>query len=216
MGGGRERPVMHAEQAGSLRDGSAPGEPVDAGPRREVRLPGEMSMWVFVLGDMVIFAMYFIVYMVERSREPAVFLASQRDLNQNIGLVNTVLMLTSSWFVARSVLAARAGKRQQTIRLVEAGGLCGVLFILLKIYEWWSVISHGHTVATNEFLTWYFILTGVHLIHVVVGLIILTVVLRDLRRPLPYRVSLVESGATFWHMVDLLWIVIFALIYVMR
>jgi nitric oxide reductase NorE protein len=86
----------------------------------------------------------------------------------------------------------------------------------LKAYEWWAEISHGHTVATDQFFTWYFILTGVHLIHVVVGLIILTVVLRDLRRPLPYRVSLVESGATFWHMVDLVWIVIFALIYVMR
>ncbi len=114
-------------------------------------------MWVFVLGDMVIFAMYFIVYMVERGRQPAVFLASQQDLNQNIGLINTLLMLTSSWFVARSVLAARAGKRQQTVRLVEAGALCGVLFILVKIYEWWSEISHGHTLVTNEFFTWYFI-----------------------------------------------------------
>jgi nitric oxide reductase NorE protein len=207
---------MGFEQTASVRDNSTPEQAVDAVCGREVRLPGEMSMWVFVLGDMVIFAMYFIVYMVERAREPAVFLASQQDLNQNIGLLNTVLMLTSSWFVARSVLAARSGNRQQTIRLVEAGGLCGILFILLKAYEWWAEISHGHTVATDQFFTWYFILTGVHLIHVVVGLIILTVVLRDLRRPLPYRVSLVESGATFWHMVDLVWIVIFALIYVMR
>ena len=173
-------------------------------------------MWVFVLGDMVIFAIYFIVYMIERAREPRLFLASQQHLNQNIGLANTLLMLTSSWFVARAVLAARAGNRQRTVRLIVAGGGCGVLFILLKIYEWWSEIGHGHTVATNDFFTWYFILTGVHLIHVVLGLIILTIVLRDLRRPLPYRVSLVESGATFWHMVDLLWIVIFALVYVMR
>ncbi len=207
---------MPAEQARSLRDVPTPEGPVDGGPRNEVHLPGETSMWVFVLGDMVIFAMYFVVYLIQRSREPVIFLASQQHLNQNIGLANTLLMLTSSWFVARSVLAARAGNRQRTVRLMVAGGLCGVLFVLLKIYEWWSEISLGHTVATNEFFTWYFILTGVHLIHVLLGLFILTIVLRDLRRPLPYRVSLVESGATFWHMVDLLWIVIFALIYVMR
>jgi nitric oxide reductase NorE protein len=181
-----------------------------------MRLPGETSMWVFVLGDMVIFAMYFIVYMVERSREPAVFLASQQHLNQNIGLADTLVLLASSWFVARGVLAARAGTREQALRLTVAGGLCGVLFILLKVYEWWSEIHHGHTLASNEFFTFYFVLTGVHLIHVVLGLIILTIVLRDLRRLTPIRVSLVESGATFWHMVDLLWVVIFALIYVMR
>ena len=204
---------MEPDQAGSV--GTAP-QPAADGRRAEVRLPGETSMWVFVLGDMVIFAMYFLVYMVERAREPAVFLASQQQLNQNIGLLDTLVLLASSWFVARSVLAARAGSRELAIRLTLAGGACGVLFIRLKVYEWWSEIHHGHTVATNMFFTFYFVLTGVHLIHVVLGLIILTIVLRDLRRPVPYRVSLVESGATFWHMVDLLWIVIFALIYVMR
>jgi nitric oxide reductase NorE protein len=204
---------MEPDPAGSV--GTAP-QPAADGRRAEVRLPGETSMWVFVLGDMVIFAMYFLVYMVERAREPAVFLASQQQLNQNIGLLDTLVLLASSWFVARSVLAARAGSRELAIRLTLAGGACGVLFIGLKVYEWWSEIHHGHTVATNMFFTFYFVLTGVHLIHVVLGLIILTIVLRDLRRPVPYRVSLVESGATFWHMVDLLWIVIFALIYVMR
>jgi nitric oxide reductase NorE protein len=204
---------MAPEPAGTVQ--ADPGPHLDAG-RPEPRLPGESSMWVFVLGDMVIFAMYFVVYMVERAREPAIFLASQQHLNQNIGLANTLVLLASSWFVARAVLAARAGARELAIRLTVAGGLCGVLFIVLKGFEWWGEISHGHTVTSNQFFTFYFILTGVHLLHVVLGLIILVVVVRDLRRPLPYRMSLVESGATFWHMVDLLWIVLFALIYVMR
>src|ERR1022692_2046480 len=75
----------------------------------EWRLPGEGSMWLFVLGDMIIFATYFIIYMVERARQPALFLASQQHLNQTIGLIDTLVLLASSWFVARAVLASRSG-----------------------------------------------------------------------------------------------------------
>jgi nitric oxide reductase NorE protein len=184
--------------------------------RNEVHLPGDMSMWVFVLGDMVIFGVYFIIFMVERTRQRSVFLASQQHLNQNIGLINTLVMVASSWFVARAVLAARSGDHRRASKLITGGGLCGVVFILMKIVEWSLEISHGFTLPKNDFFTFYFMLTGVHLLHVVIGLIILGIVLRELRSPTLRRVSMVEAGATFWHMVDLLWIVLFALVYVMR
>jgi nitric oxide reductase NorE protein len=181
-----------------------------------VRLPGEASMWVFVLGDMVIFGVYFIIFMVERTRQRSLFLASQQHLNQNIGLINTLVMVASSWFVARAVLAARAGDHGRASRFIVGGGLCGVSFILIKIVEWSLEISRGFTLPKNDFFTFYFMLTGVHLLHVVMGLVILGIVLRELRIPTLRRMSMVESGATFWHMVDLLWIVLFALVYVMR
>ena len=173
-------------------------------------------MWVFVLGDMVIFGVYFIIFMVERTRQPGVFLESQQHLNQNIGLVNTLLMIASSWLVARAVRAARTGDHNRAIRLITGGGLCGVVFILLKAVEWSLEISHGYTLPKNDFFTFYYMLTGVHLLHVVIGLIILGIVLRELRTPALRRISMVEAGASFWHMVDLLWIVLFALVYVMR
>jgi nitric oxide reductase NorE protein len=102
------------------------------------------------------------------------------------------------------------------VRLTVWGGLCGVAFILIKAYEWSSEISQGLTFPSNDFFMFYYMLTGVHLFHVVLGLVILGVVFRELHNPKCRRVSMVETGATYWHMVDLLWVIIFALVYVMR
>ncbi|UXA16680.1 cytochrome c oxidase subunit 3 [Mycobacterium sp. SMC-4] len=172
-------------------------------------------MWVMVLGDMVIFAGYFVVYMIYRTMNSAEFMAAQQHLDINIGVVNTVILLTSSWFMARSVLSARAGDHRHAIKMVYAGGLGGVLFIVFKCSEWYAKISAGHTNA-DLFYSFYYVITGVHLVHVLLGLIVMGVVIRELRNPGRRRVSMVESGAVYWHMVDLLWVVIFGLLYVLR
>ena len=191
-------------------------ESVEASQRERNYLPGDFNMWVFVLGDMVIFGVYFIIFMVERTRQHALFLASQQHLYQTIGLINTLVLLTSSWCMARAVRDARSGHHQRAMKLVIGAGLCGVAFIAVKVVEWSLEISHGYTLPKNDFFMFYFMLTGVHLFHVVMGLVILGVVCRELRNPTLRRDSMVEAGATYWHMVDLLWIVLFALVYVMR
>ncbi len=173
-------------------------------------------MWVMVLGDLVIFGAYFVIFMVYRAMSPQQFLEAQQHLNLTIGALNTVVLLTSSWFVARSVLAARAGAHSAALRLILLGGGCGALFIAIKAYEWSTKIVEGHTIAGSEFFMFYYMLTGVHLFHVVLGLVIMGIVVRDMRNPRKRRMSMIESGATYWHMVDLLWVVIFALLYVMR
>ena len=86
----------------------------------------------------------------------------------------------------------------------------------IKAYEWSTKIAQGHTISSNDFFMFYYMLTGVHLFHVSLGLADLGITARELRNPRRRRMSMVESGATYWHMVDLLWIVIFALLYVMR
>ena len=118
--------------------------------------------------------------------------------------------------MALGVQAARAADPRRAIRLTSYGGLCGVAFIVIKIFEWHAEISNGHTITSNDFFMFYFMLTGVHLLHVVMGLCFLAVVIVELRNPKLRRVAMVEIGATYWHMVDLLWVVIFALVYVMR
>ena len=178
-------------------------------------LPGDGHMWVMVLGDLVIFGAYFIVYMVHRAMSPEAYLSAQQHLNVTIGVLNTLVLLTSSLFVVRAVDAARHGGSTAGTRLLYAAGGCGVLFIAIKGYEWWTEIVAGHTVSI-EFFSFYYVLTGVHLFHVALGLIILGVCVRELRSPPRHRASLIEQGATYWHMVDLLWIVIFGLLYVMR
>jgi nitric oxide reductase NorE protein len=178
--------------------------------------PGDGHMWVMVLGDLIIFGAYFIIFMIYRAMQPQDFLRSQEQLNINIGVLNTLVLLASSWFIARSVQATRAEDPRLALRLTYLGGLCGVAFILIKAYEWSTEIFEGYTISTNDFFMFYYMLTGVHLFHVLLGLLILGITVRELRNPRRRRPLMVESGATYWHMVDLLWIVIFGLLYVMR
>lgn len=189
---------------------------LDAATKRATHLPGDASMWVFVLGDLVIFGAYFIIFMVYRTQQRELFLTSQQHLSLNIGVINTLVLIGSSWFVARGVQAARGGDDVRAVRLTIGGGACGVLFMLIKGYEWSTEISRGFTLPHNDFFMFYYMLTGVHLFHVALGLVILAVVIIHLRGRAPRRMSISEAGATYWHMVDLLWIVIFALLYVMR
>lgn len=191
-----------------------PPAPTAAGER--LLLPGDGHMWVMVLGDLLIFGAYFVIFMVHRAMAPQEFLAAQQHLNLDLGTLNTLILLTSSWFVARSVHAARAGAPERALRQVYAGAGLGVLFMVVKGYEWSVSAGAGHTFSANEFFTFYYMLTGVHLSHVALGLLILGIVVRELRDPRRRRISIAESGAIYWHMVDLLWIVIFGLLYVMR
>ena len=190
--------------------------PADPPARRAPALPGDINMWVFVLGDMVIFGVYFIVFMVYRGHEQAVFLASQRHLSLASGVLNTLVLLASSRFVALAVAAAKAGDDRRARQLMYGGGLCGIAFLVVKAHEWYSLISAGQTVQRNNFYMFYYAFTGVHLFHVLMGLVVLGVMLAELRRPAGRRTWLIEAGAIYWHMVDLLWIILFALLYLMR
>ncbi len=202
--------------AGHATERNAPLAPPGGRPKPALHLPGDTDIWVFVLGDLVIFSVYFIVFMVYRVHERGLFLESQRHLSLDSGVINTLVLLASSRFVALAVQAARADNPGRAARLTYYGGACGLAFIAIKVFEWSAAISSGFTLQTNDFFMFYYTLTGVHLFHVLLGLVILAVVLRELRQPRLRRVRVVEAGAIYWHLVDLLWVVIFALLYVMR
>jgi nitric oxide reductase NorE protein len=208
--------MANAEQTAADLDAAAASSVSSAARQRGLHIPGDGHMWVMVLGDLIIFGAYFIIFMIHRAMKPQEFLTSQEHLNINVGVLNTLVLIASSWFIARSVQAARADDHAQARRLTYFGGLCGVAFIVIKAYEWSAKIAAGYTISTNEFFMFYYMLTGVHLFHVSLGLLILSITVRELRNPRRRRLFMVEAGATYWHMVDLLWIVIFALLYVMR
>lgn len=178
-------------------------------------LPGEPSMWFFVIGDLLIFAFYFVVYMYYRGQNQELFLDSQAKLNTDIGALNTVVLLTSSLFVALGTWAARTGKTSDAYRLLWLAWICGAAFPVLKAFEYVPEILAGVTPGTNLFFMFYFVMTGMHLCHVFLGLAILYFVVRNVGSGQP-RLKLIETGAIYWHMVDLLWIVLFALLYLMR
>ena len=142
--------------------------------------------------------------------------SSQARLNLDIGAINTVVLLTSSLFVALGTAAARAGRTADALRLFVIALVCGAAFPLLKLFEYVPEIIAGVTPGTNLFFMFYFAMTGLHLCHVLLGLVILCFVIRNLRGPATPSIPFVETAATYWHMVDVLWLILFALLYVMR
>ncbi|QNJ94828.1 cytochrome c oxidase subunit 3 family protein [Mycolicibacterium fluoranthenivorans] len=179
-------------------------------------VPGQPDMWAFVLFEALIFTGYFCVYLFNRAQRPDDFLPFQAALDVRVGVLNTVVLLLSSWSIARCVAAARA-ERYRTA-LVSAGltALFGAMFFVIKVSEWVHNIGADNGVTSNEFFTYYFFLTGIHCLHLLIGFVVLGVVIYQLRGPARRSQELIETGATYWHTVDLLWVLIFALLYVVR
>ncbi len=188
-------------------------------PRKSAtHLPGEPGVWVFIVGDMVVFALFFGAFVYYRAQDPPLYIESQRLLNQGLGAVNTLLMLSSSWFVAMAVQAARTRAGQLSTRFFALAFLCGAGFITVKIFEWGEKIHAGISLTTNDFFMYYFMLTGIHLLHVVIGMGVITLLWNIARQPSggTDTIQMLESGASFWHLVDMLWVIIFALLYLMK
>ena len=187
--------------------------PRDARNDRPAAFPGEPGLWLFLFADMLLFACLFGVVVYIRDDQPQVFSESQASLSQTLGLINTLLLLTGSLFVALGVSATRTGVGRPD-RLFAAGIASGAAFLGVKVVEWGRSIADGHTASTNDFFSAYYMLTGIHLAHVTIGIGVLVAVYRNVRSP-NVRKNLVEGGACYWHLVDLLWVVLFPLVYLM-
>jgi nitric oxide reductase NorE protein len=182
------------------------------------RLPGVDGIWVFIGADSVIFAILFLSFMQDRLKNPAIFEASRQTLNMNLGGIDTIILLTSSWSVALAVQAMKRDQIDREPRLLLGGAVTGLMFVASKSIEYFEKFAHGITPGTNPFFMWYFTLTGIHLIHVVVGTSLLTYLwVRSWRGTYDHLHRAVpESVASYWHLVDLLWIVLFPLLYLMK
>lgn len=181
-------------------------------------VPGEAGVWLLIFGEMSFFSSLFAAFLYYRGLDVASFAAAQGALSKAVGLTNTLLLLTSSLFVALAVRAVSRGRTDAAPRLFLAALACGIGFILLKGFEYHELITGGIAVNSNVFFGFYFALTGLHLAHVIIGSVLLAVLAAFSRRPLakPSHFALIESGGCFWHMVDLLWIIIFPLLYLVE
>lgn len=164
------------------------------------------------------FGAFFVAYIANRAEEVDLFNASQMRLDVNLGAINTLILLTSSLMVALGVSAvrrndSRAGTRCLVTALALAGG-----FVAIKYFEYSSKFAAGIDITTNNFFMLYFAITIIHLIHVVGGSVMIAVMALNCRggRYVPGQMTGLESGASYWHMVDLVWIVLFPLIYLLR
>jgi nitric oxide reductase NorE protein len=182
------------------------------------RLPGVDGVWVFIGADSVIFAILFLSFMQDRLKHPEVFEASRQTLNMHLGGIDTLILLTSSWSVALAVQAMKRDLISREPLLLLGGAITGLMFMVSKAIEYFQKFTHGINPGTNPFFMWYFTLTGIHLVHVVVGTSLLTYLwVRSRRGTYDHLHKTVpESVASYWHLVDLLWVVLFPLLYLMK
>ena len=179
-------------------------------------VPGGRDIWFFVLFESLVFTSYFCVYLFNRTQHEQAFLLGQSHLLLWLGVLDTIVLLTSSWTVARCVQHARAGRYAASKRdaLLTAG--LGVVFLVLKVVEWARLIHLGHTLTSSEFFQYYFFLTVIHCIHLLIGFVVLGVLWYQLSDQKRRSQETVETCATYWHTVDFFWVLIFALLYVVR
>ena len=185
------------------------------GERSARRTPAESGTWVFLFGDMLVFGVFFVTFMVQRAKAPELFDTARTSLHIGVGVVNTLVLLTSSLCVVVALGAIRTGAKSIAGRAVCAAVAFGLVFVGPKVFEYVSLVTGGHGPGANDFFLYYFILTGLHLFHVCVGLGVLVILLTQTRHDelSPTRMAAIEGGACFWHLVDLLWIFLFALLY---
>ena len=187
-------------------------------PRGARPLPGDLAIWVFIFAELLVFGVLFVVYAFARRQHIALFDAEQLLLDRNLGLYNTLLLITSSFSAAHAVQLAQAGRMRQCIRYLLLTIALGLAFLVLKVHEYKLDAEAGISLSRNLFDMFYLCLTGFHFLHVVMGLVILSAVTWKASRGAYSRSSMtgIETGVSYWHMVDLVWIVLFALIYVLH
>ncbi|MES2878719.1 MAG: cytochrome c oxidase subunit 3 family protein [Pseudomonadota bacterium] len=184
----------------------------------EPRLAGDLAVWLIILAELMAFGILFLCYAFARSQDVALFNASQLTLDLNSGAINTVLLITGSWCVVHAVKAVQQDKSVRGARWLVAALACGFGFLGLKVVEFSAKMDAGIDLSTNTFYMFYLLLTGFHFLHVIVAMVFLAILLFKTWQGAYGRHEhhALESGAAFWHMVDLLWIVLFPLVYVMR
>lgn len=180
--------------------------------------PGDLAIWLFILAELLVFAVLFLVYAFARRHHLELFNLHQLQLDRTAGLANTLVLITSSYFVVRAVAAIRRGSAHLCSRWLWAAIALGALFLLIKGLEYQHHFSMGVTLRSNSFYLFYICLTFFHFMHVVMGMVILAAVAIKAQRG-GYSANEhtgVETGASYWHMVDLVWLVLFPLVYVMH
>lgn len=184
------------------------------------KLPGDLAMWFFILAELTVFAVFFIGFAIAENLNLAMFAEGKAQLHKVAGLINTIALITSSFFVAISLHSMRESNDKQTVIRLVCALVFASVYIVLKLWEYQSLFSQGIDIETNTFFTLYFLITAFHFMHILLGMVILLYMALNVYQG-KYRdptteneFSGFESGACYWHMVDLLWIILFPLIYV--
>jgi cytochrome c oxidase subunit 3 len=189
------------------------------------RLGKKVGMWLFLYTEIMLFGGLFVIYANYYHRYTEEFFVGGKTLNLAVGALNTVLLLISSLTVAASIAALRKGTRKIAMALLGSAVLLGLLFLVNKYFEWGDKFSHGIYPGSPDlaagpqgatiFYGLYYTITGLHGLHVLIGVVLLTVctTLISTGRIRQGNDVVLENAGLYWHLVDLIWIFVFPLFY---
>ncbi|WP_319824461.1 cytochrome c oxidase subunit 3 family protein [Thalassovita sp.] len=172
-------------------------------------LPGDLMMWVLIVSELVVFGAGLAAFLAVRLTDPAGFAEAQSYLHKTGAGINTVILVTSGWLAALAVRAIEAGQVARTRVLLAVAAVFGIAFLWIKGIEYADKAAQGINTETHPFFTFYYLLTGFHAVHVVAGIVILGLIAW---KATPRNV---EVGTAFWHMVDLVWVILFPILYLL-
>ncbi len=180
--------------------------------------PGGILIWILIFLEVVTFMIALAVFTYMRGRNAALFAESRSMLNPLLGTINTIVLLSSGFFMAEAVRKLRAGMLKASQHYTLITFMLGFVFVVIKIFEYSQKMAHGIGLEYNTFFTFYWLLTGFHLIHVAVGIVILIFIYLSMKkeRYTARDFEDVETGAAFWHMCDLIWMLLFPILYLIH
>jgi cytochrome c oxidase subunit 3 len=185
----------------------------------------KLGMWLFILSEFVLFGGMFILYAVHRYKNPADFHHASKELDVILGTLNTIILLTSSLSIAVSITAIQKGENRLSMVLLMVTMALGLVFLVNKGFEWTTKIGHGiypnsPTLLARPkgeilFFGLYYVMTGLHGLHVLVGICVLSVMLILIAKDRINQVHFVplENAGLYWHLVDIIWIFLYPLFY---
>lgn len=193
---------------------------------RDKKVFSRVGMWLFILSEILIFGGLFLLYAMYRAKYPADFHAGSMELSRFDGTLNTIILLTSSLTAALAVFSLQElNKPRRAAWYLAATIGFGLAFLVVKTFEWAAKFEHGlypraavlDARAKGEILYFglYFAMTGLHALHVIIGMTVLAVVLWWVirKKVTQQRPAILENGVLYWHLVDVIWIFLFPLFY---
>jgi cytochrome c oxidase subunit III len=188
----------------------------------------KMGMWLFLFTELILFGGLFMVYAAHRFLHPQEFHLAAQELDTLVGTVNTLILLTSSLTVAMSITAMQEGKKNLTMLLISITIVLAFAFMVNKYFEWSHKFSIGLYPQSKEMLdlpqgeilyfALYYVMTGLHALHVLIGIGVLTFAMWFIKTGVIHQHSYVrlESAGLYWHLVDIIWIFLFPLFYLLH
>jgi nitric oxide reductase NorE protein len=213
---GRNRKV-HRSPWRFLQKYSDRDPPVPQSSKNILYPPGGILIWIILSVELLTFIPGLLVFLAARRADLEAFRSSAAELSTLAGVLNTCLLITSGWLMALALTAARAGRGKTARRFLTGTILTGIAFLIVKAAEYYAKLNAGYDLRYDSFFTYYWLLTGFHYAHVFVGVVILLFMLRVLKRDsLPSEDMLnLEAGGVFWHMCDLIWVLVFPVFYLL-